>query len=45
MELKLHHPTNCVNPGFLLIVPYGIETQQALAQSEFDLSFNCTLWN
>ena len=29
----------------VLIVPYGIETQNAMAENTKETSFNCTLWN
>ncbi len=46
MELKRHHHIG-VKASFLklLIVPYGIETLQAVQRTKFNNPFNRTLWD
>ena len=45
MELKLTIGLLLSMCGKLLIVPYGIETQNNYLNQVQALSFNCTLWN
>ena len=45
MELKPEHNIHILNTMFLLIVPYGIETQEYQKLHQSLQTFNRTLWN
>ena len=45
MELKHILAAYLAEVRHLLIVPYGIETEQDVQGVQAGISFNCTLWN
>ena len=45
MELKRNTKEGDAVVNFLLIVPYGIETEFLLTYFRRYITFNCTLWN